>query len=161
MRATYAALIAWGALELASAPESVARADGAGQASGTPPAAHATIDFRNDVGRAFVLRDARFVLDGRDLPVVVSGAARGDSYSVFAGELPPGRHAVTVHATYRGRPRGGLFTYMAGYRLNVTSTAVLTVPAEGSSTFTLVDHERTGPNVPLDRRIEVGLEPAP
>ena len=52
----------------------------------TPSAtALATLSFRNDVGKKLRLVEARFTMDGADLPTVVTGAEPGKSYVVFGG----------------------------------------------------------------------------
>src|SRR6185295_9465923 len=116
----------------------------------------------NDVGGAFQLVEAHFVMDGIALPVVVADPERGKSYLVFTGPVTAGPHLVTTRATYQGRPRaGGVVTYTTGYKLNVDSDGVLTLPADENLTFTIVGAEAKGMNVPLERKIAIDIQAPP
>jgi hypothetical protein len=116
----------------------------------------ATLSFRNDVGKKLRLVEARFTMDGADLPTVVTGAEPGKSYVVFGGSVKPGRHVVTARLTYQGERR--VFSYMKGYKLNVTADQVLTTPENRAVSFTVVGAEHTGMNVPLEKRLVVKVE---
>ncbi len=125
-------------------------------ASVPSPKALATLSFRNDVGKKLRLVEARFTMDGADLPTVVTGAEPGKSYVVFGGAVKPGPHVVTARLTYQGERR--VFSYMNGYKLNVTSDQVLTTPENRAVSFTVVGAENTGMNVPLEKRLVVKVE---
>ena len=125
-------------------------------ANAPAPSAQATVSFRNDVGGRFRLVEARFTMDGTALPTVLTGGERGKSYVIFGGAVLPGPHVVTARLTYQGERR--VFTYMKGYKLNVTSNQVLTAPADRNVSFTLVSAENQGLNVPLERRVVVRVE---
>jgi hypothetical protein len=116
-----------------------------------------TLYFRNDVGNRFNLVQARFSLDGRDLPAVITRADQGQDYIIFTGHLAPGRHVVTSHVTYQGRSVA-VFTYMKGYTFNLDTTNDVEMPATGSLTAVIVGHENKGFNVPFEQSLGVALE---
>jgi hypothetical protein len=142
-------------------------AAGPGDAASTetaqvPATARATVYFRNDVGAAFQLVDARFIMDGVELGMVVSDPERGKSYLIFTGPVAAGPHLVTTRATYQGRPRGGgIVTYTTGYTLNLDSDDVLILPRDQNLSFTIVGQQDKGLNVPLEKSITVGVEAPP
>ncbi|HET6283953.1 MAG TPA: hypothetical protein VFH73_23560 [Polyangia bacterium] len=127
------------------------------QAPARPAAAQTTLAFRNDAGNAFALSEARFVMDGKELPTVITNPERGKPYMIYSGPVAPGRHVVTVRMVYQGRSRGA-FSYMKGYKLNVASDEVFTTPEDRAVGFTIVSKEQKGINVPLEKRIAVGVE---
>lgn len=126
-------------------------------AAGVP----AQIRFRNDVGDAFKLVGAEFLLDGQ--PIRVSGATPDAleavrDMPVYAGQLAPGAHVITTRLQYQGRRRGP-FSYVEAYRFNVENTGGFVVPSEGGgANFTVVTRERRGLNLPADRRLDVQVE---
>ena len=125
-------------------------------ASVPSPSARATLSFRNDVGKKLRLVEARFTMDGADLPTALTGAEPGKSYVVFGGSVKPGPHVVTARLTYQGERR--VFSYMKGYKLNVRSDQVLTTPENRAVSFTIVGAEHTGMTVPLEQRLVVKVE---
>ena len=129
----------------------------AAEAPATPASTETTLRFRNDVGDAFQMSQARFALDGRDLPTVLTSAARGQEYVIFAGPLAPGSHTITSHVTYQGQSRS-IFTYMKGYTFNLDTTDELNVPESGATTATIVGKPNKGFNVPFEHSLKVGIE---
>ncbi len=116
-----------------------------------------TLRFRNDVGSGFQLTQARFTLDGRALPVLLTGSiARGQDYVIFTGPLAPGRHVLTSHVTYQGKSRS-IFTYMKGYTFNLDTTHELEVAASGATSATIVGKPNRGFNVPFERSLTVEM----
>jgi hypothetical protein len=118
--------------------------------------AFATVNFRNDVDNKLRLVEARFRIDGVDVPGVLTGPERGKSYVVISGPMKSGAHIVTVRLTYQGARR--VFSYMKGYKLNVRADQVLTAPANRTVSFTIVGAENKGMTVPLDKRVVVKVE---
>jgi len=114
------------------------------------------VSFRNDVGNKFRLVEARFTMDGQELPVVLTTAEPGKSYVIVRGAMKPGKHVVSARLTYRGDR--AVFSYMRGYKLNVSSEQMLTVPADRAVDFTVVGSETKGITVPLERRVVVTVE---
>jgi hypothetical protein len=140
-----------------AAPAAVAPAVPAAVAAVAPaPTTFATVSFRNDVGKKLRLVEARFTMDGENLPVVLTSADPGKSYVITSRSVVPGPHVVTVRLTYRGDR--GVFSYMQGYKLNVQSQQLLTAPSDRPVTFTLVGSEHKGMTVPLERRVVVTVE---
>jgi hypothetical protein len=140
-----------------AAHEEVAAAPQAPEAPG-----RATLHFKNDAGDTFKLAEARFEMDGAELPTVLTTAARGQRQLVFSGELPPGRHVVASHVTYHGADRA-VFSYMKGYTFKVQSDDAFVTHADHPVTFTIVCKEKTGFNVPIEKRLFITVEghPAP
>jgi len=118
--------------------------------------AFATVNFRNDVSAKLRLVEARFTMDGNDLPTVLTSPEPGKSYVVVSGPMKPGAHYVTARLTYQGERR--VFTYMNGYKLKVSSNQVVTAPENRTVSFTVVGAENKGMTVPLDKRVVVKVE---
>jgi hypothetical protein len=122
------------------------------------PTAHATVYFKNDAGSTFRLVDARFTMDGADLPAAVNASAeRGKSYAVFSGDVKSGPHLVSTQLTYQGASHG-VFSYMNGYVFKVKSDDVLTLRGDQTDSFTIVGKERPGLNQPVEKRLIVTVE---
>jgi len=140
-----------------AAPAAVAPAVPAAVAAVAPiPTVAATVSFRNDVGKKLRLVEARFTMDGENLPVVLTSADPGKSYVITSRSVIPGPHVVTVRLTYRGDR--GVFSYMQGYKLNVQSQQLLTAPTDRPVNFTVVGSEQKGMTVPLEKRVVVTVE---
>ena len=131
------------------------------EVAAAPPApgapGRATLHFKNDAGGTFTLAEARFEIDGAELPTVLTTAARGQRQLVFSGELPPGRHVVASHVTYHGADRA-VFSYMKGYTFKVQSDDAFVAHADHPVTFTIVCKEKTGFNVPVEKRLFITVE---
>jgi len=119
-----------------------------------------TLRFRNDVGDAFQMLEARFTLDGRELPTLLTSAARGQDYVIFSGHMPPGRHSITSHVVYQGRNRA-IFTYMKGYTFTLDTTHELNVPDGGATSATIVGKPVKGLTVAFENSLKVDLEQQP
>lgn len=120
----------------------------------------AQIRFRNDVGDAFKLVGAEFLIDGQPIRVTAAAPDALDAVRempVYTGQLAPGSHVITTRLQYQGRRRGP-FSYVEAYRFNVENTGGFVVPAEGQANFTVVTRERRGLNLPADRRLDVQVE---
>lgn len=122
----------------------------------SPRSAFATVTFRNDVGKKFRLVEARFTMDGADLPTRLIDTEPGKSYVVVSGPVTPGPHVLTARLTYQGDRR--VFSYMGGYKLNVVADKMVTTPADRRVSFTVVSSENKGMTVPLDKRVVVTIE---
>ena len=129
-------------------------------AAPAPPAAaaaHATLRFRNDAGSAVRFVDARFIMDGAELPTALKEAERGKSYPVFSGDVSPGPHIVTVHLTYQGSKRA-VFDYVSGYTFRVKAEEILTTDSERPASVTIVCGQKAGFNVPVEKSLVVTFE---
>ncbi len=129
----------------------------AAEAPATPASSDATLRFRNDVGDAFQLGEARFTLDGHSLPALLTTVLHGQDYVIFNGPLAPGRHVLTSHVTYQGRSRS-IFTYMKGYIFTLDTTHELNVPDSGAMSATVVGKPNKGFNVPFEKSLLIDLE---
>jgi hypothetical protein len=116
-----------------------------------------TLRFRNDVGDAFEMTEARFTLDGRDLPTLLTSAARGQEYVVFTGQIAPGRHSLTSHVVYQARSRS-IFTYMKGYTFTLDTTHELNVPNTGATSATIIGRPNKGLTVAFEHSLKVDME---
>jgi hypothetical protein len=123
----------------------------------TAAATEGNLHFRNDAGSRFELMEARFSLDGQDLPLVFTHAEPGQDLVVVAEPLAPGRHVVSTQLLYRIKGRK-IFTYMNSYRFSVRSEEVLTALPDRSATFTIVGAEKKGINTPIDKTLKVNVE---
>jgi len=115
-----------------------------------------TVRFRNDVGDAFQMLEARFILDGHELPTVLTSVPRGQDVVIFDGQIAPGKHSLTSHVVYQGRSRS-IFTYMKGYTFNLDSTHELDVAASGATSATIIGKPNKGFNVPFEKSLGVEM----
>jgi len=142
-----------------TATASAADPDTGGQeAPATAASGEATLRFRNDVGDSFQMTEARFSLDGRLLPTLLTSAAHGQDYVIFTGPIAPGRHVITSHISYQGQSRA-IFTYLKGYTFNLDSTHEMNVPEGGTAIATIVGRTNKGFNVPFEHSLIVEMEP--
>jgi hypothetical protein len=122
-----------------------------------PTQAHATVHFRNDVGRAFRLVEARFLIDGQAVPIAINQAEPGQDFVVFTGPVTSGRHVITSHLTYQGRD-SAIFTYLKGYTFNLDSREEVNTQGDSAVSVTIVGKEHKGFNVAYEKRLGIGLE---
>jgi len=120
------------------------------------PSAFATVHFKNGLDKTLVLVGATLVLDGEPLAPVTDLRVQGDNV-VFTGYVTPGNHIVSTHLTCTGRKRGGVFTYMKGYKWEIADEHTLVVPAKRSMVFTVSARRHKGVNVPIDKQVEVSV----
>jgi hypothetical protein len=120
------------------------------------PSAFATLHFKNALDKTLVLLQATLVLDGEPLAPVTDLRPQGDNI-VFTGYVTPGNHTLTTHLTVTGRKRGGVFTYMRGYKWEVSDDHTLVVPSNRSMVFTVSARRHKGPNVAIDKQVEVSV----
>jgi hypothetical protein len=143
-----------------TATTSGADTDTAGmEAPATAASGEATLRFRNEVGNGFQMTEARFALDGRPLETLLTSAAQGQEFVIFAGPVAPGHHVITTHVSYQGQSRASIFTYMKGYTFNLDSTHEINVPEGGTAKATIVGKTNKGFNVPFEQSLIVEMEP--
>ena len=92
------------------------------EAAGAPRAPTRRCDFETTSAMRSSSSEARFSLDGRHLPTLLTSAARGQDYVIFTGPLTPGRHVITSHLALSGASRS-IFTYMKGYTFDARQHA--------------------------------------
>ena len=117
----------------------------------------ATLRFKNEAGATYKLVEARFVMDGAELPTVITSAERGETRQVFSGQLPAGHHVVASRLTYQGADRA-IFSYMKGYTFHVKSDDEFVARGKNAVSMTIVCKEKTGFNDPVERRLFVTVE---
>jgi hypothetical protein len=132
--------------EVAAAPPSPAQAQ-----------VHTTLRFKNEAGPNYKLVEARFVMDGTELPTVITTAQRGETQQVFSGQVPAGHHVVASRLTYQGADRA-IFSYMKGYTFHVKSEDGFVAGGKNAVSMTIVCKEKTGFNEPIERRLFVAVE---
>jgi len=132
--------------EVAAAPESALEAQ-----------VHATLRFKNEAGANYKLVEARFVMDGAELPTVITSAQRGETQQFFSGQVPAGHHVVASRLTYQGADRA-IFSYMKGYTFHVKSDDAFVARGKNAVSMTIVCKEKTGFNDPVERRLFVTVE---
>jgi hypothetical protein len=132
--------------EVAAAPEAALEAP-----------SRATLRFKNEAGNNYKLVEARFVMDGAELPTVLTSAQRGEAQQIFSGPLPAGHHVLASRLTYQGADRA-IFTYMKGYTFHVKSDDEFVARSKNSINMTIVCKEKTGLNDPVERRLFVTVE---
>lgn len=116
-----------------------------------------TLRFKNAAGANYKLVEARFVMDGAELPTVITSAQSGQTQPVFSGQLPAGHHVVASRLTYQGADRA-IFTYMKGYTFHVKSDDEFVARSKNAVNMTIVCKEKTGFNDPVERRLFVTVE---
>ena len=147
----------WAMAGMAGPPGSSGVCRAADSPKAAPAPTEGNLHFRNDAGSRFELMEARFSLDGQDLPVVFTHADRGQDLVVVAEPLAPGRHVVSTQLLYRIKGRK-VFTYMNSYRFSVRAEEVLTALPDRSATFTIIGAEKKGINTPIDKTLKVNVE---
>ena len=118
---------------------------------------HTTLRFKNEAGPSYKLVEARFVMDGTELPTVITSAQRGETQQVFSGQVPAGHHVVASRLTYQGADRA-IFSYMKGYTFRVKSDDEFVARGKNAVSMTIVCKEKTGFNEPIERRLFVTVE---
>ncbi len=134
-----------------------AREDVSAPASAVDAPARATLRFKNEAGNNYKLVEARFVMDGAELPTVITNAGRGEAQQIFTGSLPAGRHVVASRLTYQGADHA-IFSYMKGYTFRVQSDDEFVARSKNAVSMTIVCKEKTGFNTPVERRLFVTVE---
>ncbi len=117
----------------------------------------ATLRFKNEAGATYKLIEARFVMDGAELPTVITSAGHGETRQVFSGQVPAGHHVVASRLTYQGADRA-VFSYMKGYTFHVKSDDEFVARGKNAVSMTIVCKEKTGINDPVERRLFVTVE---
>lgn len=103
---------------------------------GATAGAVAKIRFKNDMGGAYKLESATWVLDGQTIvdekdPAVLAGTANS-ARLLFDGAIVPGSHNLSVTLVFRGSGYE-VFSYLEGYRFTVQS-AYAFLAEEGKAT---------------------------
>jgi hypothetical protein len=122
-----------------------------------PVISEATVSFRNDVGDKFQLVQARFTMDGIELPAVSTEIPPGRDMVVFKGPMSSGRHVITSYLKYQGRNRA-IFTYLEGYAVNLDATDQVFVVSGEPASVTIVAREQKGFTTPYEKSLAITFE---
>jgi hypothetical protein len=118
--------------------------------------AHVVLLHRNEMSATFRLTQLQYVLDGAAFTVRaedVPSLAR-----VFDGLVAPGRHALSVDATYRGAGTG-VFAYLQSYSFRVRSSYEFDAQSGGAIALCAIGFERGGITTPLEERPALRVVP--
>jgi len=122
--------------------------------SGGAAGARTEVIFKNEMSSAYRLIKALVVLDGaiQYNRSDESGAlADQKEIPVFTGSVSPGDHTVQIKLTFQGNGYG-VFTYLKGYKFDVTSSHSFTVVEGKTLNVTATSLEKGGVTTPLDQR---------
>lgn len=122
--------------------------------SGGVAGSRAEIRFQNEMGGAYRLTRAVFILDGevqynqRD----ERGAlADQREIPIFSGSVPPGDHTIQVHLQLQGHGYG-VFSYMRGYQFEVKSSHSFTAIEGKTTNVQILAYERGGSTTAHEER---------
>lgn len=107
--------------------------------------ARAVVYHRNELGSAFVVESAVYVLDGSPVKTLANSKdlEKVDELPIFDGRIVPGQHQVNVIMKLRGSGFG-IFSYLEGYKFQLTSSYVFNAEAGKVTTVKAVAFEKGG-----------------
>lgn len=117
----------------------------------------AVITHKNDLGRSFVLEQARYLLDGG---VLLEKTDEGGNLSsleslvLFDGRIGAGEHVLEVEVVCRGGGFG-VFSYVESYRFRVTSKYVFKVREGRLNRLDVVVFQRPDITLEAPKRLTV------
>ncbi|MDD9969779.1 MAG: hypothetical protein OXR73_26270 [Myxococcales bacterium] len=121
---------------------------------GVVAGAQARLVHVNKMGNSYKLVRVVYALDGAPIfnKADESGALSDrEEFDVYNGSIVPGEHTLTVNLQYRGHGFG-IFSYLKGYRFNVSSTHTFTATEGKLTNLRVVGFEKGGPTAPLEER---------
>jgi hypothetical protein len=121
---------------------------------GVVAGSQARIVHQNKMGNSYKLVKVVYALDGAPIfnkSDEEGGLGEQDEFDIYNGSMVPGEHTLTVKFAYRGHGYG-IFSYLKGYRFNVSSSHTFTAPEGKSLTLEVVGYEKGGPTTPLEER---------
>ncbi|MFO0726095.1 MAG: dihydrolipoamide acetyltransferase [Myxococcota bacterium] len=122
--------------------------------SGAIAGAKAVIVHDNKMGSNFVLESASYALDGAPLFNKVDSdgdLSEKETIELFAGNIVPGNHNLTVSLVYHGSGFG-VFSYLKGYKFKVKSSYAITAEEGKVTTVRVVAYEKGGITTDLQDR---------
>ena len=122
-----------------------------------PVISETTVSFRNDVSDKFQLIQARFTMDGIELPAVSTDMPPGQDTVVFKGPMSSGRHVITSYLKYQGRNRA-IFTYLEGYAVNLDAKDEVFVVSGEPASVTIVARPQRGFTIPYEKSLAISFE---
>ena len=104
--------------------------------------ARARIIHANEMGGAFRLQTAKYILDGA--PILTERKSKKDLanrpvFTLYDDDIVPGEHKLTVMLSYRGKGYG-LFDYLGDYAFRITSTYAFTAEEGRTTTVRVVGY---------------------
>jgi hypothetical protein len=119
-----------------------------------PGLAHVDVDVSDETTNAFKLASAKVSLDGAVQYDRHDGIADQKTLPVFTGAIAPGEHTVRLDIVLQGNGYG-VFTYLRGYKITLTSTHTFTAASDKPLHVTATAFELTDVTVPLERRPQI------
>lgn len=122
--------------------------------SGGAAGSRAEVLFHNEMSSAFRLIQALFVVDGAvqyNRQDDTGALADQKEIPIFSGAIPPGDHTVQVKLKFQGNGYG-VFTYLRGYKFDVTSAHSFTSIEGKTLTLVATALEKGGVTTPLEQR---------
>lgn len=147
----------------ASRPASTAPALDAEPLRSIVTRAPAAVDVRSQMGKHFRFVEATVFVDGSEVfhRAAKPGEELERAFRAYDGTLTPGSHEVSVTLGYVGRNTGP-FTYLDDYHYRLAATSKIEVTdLRRPAAVDVVATERTGFNIPIDKRPSIELKAAP
>jgi hypothetical protein len=122
--------------------------------SGGAAGARTEVIFKNEMSSAYRLVKALVVLDGAiqyNRSDDTGALADQKEIPVYTGSVSPGDHTIQIKLTFQGNGYG-VFTYLKGYKFDVTSSHSFTVVEGKTLGVTATALEKGGVTTPLDQR---------
>lgn len=122
--------------------------------SGGIAGSRADVNFQNEMGAAFRLTKAVFILDGAvQYNQSDDTGLLGDQREIpiFNGSIPPGDHTVQVHLQLQGSGYG-VFSYMRGYQFEVKSSHSFTAIEGKTTSLQILAYEKGGSTTAHEER---------
>lgn len=122
--------------------------------SGGIAGSRADVNFQNEMGAAFRLTKAVFILDGAvQYNQSDDTGLLGDQREIpiFSGSIPPGDHTVQVHLQLQGSGFG-VFSYMRGYQFEVKSSHSFTAVEGKTTSLQILAYEKGGSTTAHEER---------
>lgn len=122
--------------------------------SGGVSGSRAEIEFLNEMGGAYRLTKAVFILDGAvQYNQSDDNGLLGDQRQIpiFSGSISPGDHTIQVHLQLKGHGYG-VFSYMRGYQFEVKSSHSFTAIEGKTTNLQIVAYEKGGATVAHEER---------
>lgn len=128
---------------------------------GATAGAVAKIRFKNEMGGAYKLELATWVLDGQTIvdekdPLALAGASTAPRL-LFDGAIVPGSHNLSVTLVYRGSGYE-VFSYLEGYRFTVQSAYAFLVEEGKATELEVVAYPKDGFKNKYEDRLDVKFQ---
>ncbi len=118
------------------------------------------IYHKNELGSSYILTAAAYTLDSAPLYTKVdeTGALNDrEEFVIFDQRIPPGQHVMAVQYQLRGHGYG-IFSYLDGMRLKLTSSYTFNVEPDKVTKVTAIVMEKSGITLQFAQRPDVRFE---